>query len=126
MKKIILLGGLLLASCGTQTQTIGGTTNEFDKYLASLDIEYVLYNEKCSSTTGGKYIESIRYDDVRIPVGCLLYYEIIPLETGYEDSKSFYIVVLNQEGYPRHFVTKKEIIDKNGKLVPYADYFGGK
>jgi hypothetical protein len=125
MKKLVLLAALLLASCTTQAQTVGNSNNDFEKFLSKLDINYVIYDEKCSSGFGGRYIASIMSS--KIKVRCLMYYEIIPIESGWNNDipNSYYLV--NIQGTSDYYFLRDDyVIDKNGRLVTIEQYFGGK
>jgi hypothetical protein len=125
MKKIILLASLLLASCTTQAQTVGNSNNDFEKFLSNLDIDYVIYDEKCSSGFNGKDIRSIMGS--KIQVRCLMYYEIIPIESGWNINipRNYYLVIIDAtKDY--YFLQNDYVIDKNGILVKHDDFFGGK
>ena len=124
MKKLILLAALLLASCTTQG---GSPSNELNKYLNSLDIEYVLHSEKCSSGFGGEYISGIRFDETKIVFTCLMFYQVIPIEKGWDNTKEtrFYLVLI-PETQNYYFLNTQSVINDKGELVEVKEYFRGK
>lgn len=115
----LLLAGLLLTGCSTKTYS-----NEFERYLSTIDVKYTLVTEKCDvNTTNRPY--NIQFDTTTIGVNCLVGYTITPLVSGYENDVRFYLVYA-KESKSYYFISKNYIVNDNGKLITFSDYFGGK
>ena len=117
----LLLAGLLLTSCSTNTYA-----NEFERYLSTIDNEYTLVTEKCDSQTVSQPY-NIKYNDKTIGVYCWVAYYITPLTKTNDIKKddTFFLVQtkLTKDYY---FINKDYIINDNGQLVTFVEYFGGK
>jgi len=123
MKKLILTT-LLLAGCSSpagQITTVAQTPLE--AFMKEYDTQTELLKSNCDLSFGEVKLR-LTYDNngtsVTVETQCRLKYTVIALTNN--NSKSFYLVRVTETN-ELILTDRKEILNKDGKLVPLKDYF---